>query len=159
MNSVMTLPSPASLRGPAQCTPPHAPTEPSIGAFGALLCAFRPTGGTARGDDLSRLLDDCHCRDSVSLATLLASGAIFGFAWHNTVWIPMFQFDLRDLSIRSSPRQVRAELTHELDGWGLASWFGQPNCWLSGRRPVDVLESDRSGVLGAARADRFIAVG
>lgn len=132
---------------------------PSDRQFVAVRAAYRATGGTARGLDLARLLAYRRLGDFASLARLIVSGEIFSFEWHDTFWVPMFQFELRDLSIKQGPRQVRAELASELDGWTLAVWFVQPSSWLNGRRPVDLLESNLPAVLDAARGDRFIATG
>ncbi len=71
----------------------------------------------------------------------------------------MFQFELRDLSVKPGPRRVLAELKPVFDDWGLAVWFVQPNSWLQTMRPLDLLDSDLTGVLEAARTDRFIAAG
>ena len=71
----------------------------------------------------------------------------------------MFQFDLRDLSTKHGPRQVLNELGTAFDGWELAVWFVQPNSWLNDRSPVDLLNTQLSAVLEAARADRFIVTG
>jgi len=133
--------------------------KPSSQGFGALLAAYRSTGGTARGDDLARLLEDHFLGDFVSLAKLIASDKVFGFTWRDTFWIPMFQFDLVDLSVKGAARQVLAELGGDFDGWARAAWFVAPNPWLNGRRPVDLLKSNLLGVLDAARADRFVASG
>jgi len=132
---------------------------PSSRGFAALLATFRTTGGTAKGDDLARLLEDHGIGDFIGLARLIAAGDMFGFEWRGTLWIPMFQFELRDLSIKPAPRAVLAELGAEFDGWARAAWFAQPNCWLHDRAPVDMLDTDLAEVLGAARTDRFIAVG
>lgn len=127
--------------------------------FNALRHAFRPSGGIARGDDLARLLEDHRCGDFISLARFIAQHEIFAFQWRDSFWIPMFQFDLKDLSIREGPHRVLAELESVFDGWALAMWFAQRNWWLHEHRPVDLLESDLDSVLQAARADRFIANG
>ena len=71
----------------------------------------------------------------------------------------MFQFELRDLSVKQGPRKVLAELSPVLDGWALAAWFARPNSWLNDRSPVDTLDSNLAAVLAAARADRFVASG
>lgn len=133
--------------------------RPSSTKFAALLTAFRATGGTARGDDLARLLEDRQCGDIVSLAKLLVAGEVFGFEWREALWIPMFQFELRDLSLKPGPKQVLAELAGSCDGWTIAAWFVRANCGLAERRPVDLLDSDLPAVLDAARAARFIAAG
>lgn len=131
--------------------------RPSSAGFAALLSAYRSSGGTARGDDLARLLADHHRGDYVSLARLIVAGDVFGFEWRQTLWIPMFQFDARDLAIKQGARQVLAELTADFDGWALAAWFANGNTWLGGHRPVDLLDRDLPAVLDAARADRFVA--
>ena len=132
---------------------------PSSCGFAALLAAFHATGGTAKGDDLARLMADHGTGDFVGLARLIAAGDVFGFEWRGTLWIPMFQFEPRDLSINPASRAVLAELGSAFDGWARAAWFAQPNCWLQHRTPVDLLGTELSEVLGAARTDRFIAVG
>lgn len=133
-----------------------APTSPK---FAALLLAYRATGGTARGDDVARLLEDHGLNNFIGLARLMACNAVFGFEWRNTIWIPMFQFDLRDLSVRPATRMILTELGAGFDGWKRAAWFARPNTRLDDRPPVDVLGSELPQVLSAARADRFIAAG
>ena len=127
--------------------------------FFAVQEALRGKGGLARADDLARLLEDCRHVDFVGLAKLMMSGAIFSFEWGGAHWIPMFQFNLADLSVKPAAQSVLTELNMTFDGWALAEWFTQPNDWLAGRLPVDVIDSDLPVVLDAARADRFIANG
>ena len=132
---------------------------PTRRGFSALLAAFRTTGGTARGDDVARLLEDHGLGDFIGLAKLIANGVVFGFEWRHELWIPMFQFELRDLSVKPATRQVLAELGSGFDGWSRAVWFARPNSWLNFQSPVDLLATRLPDVLEAARADRFIAVG
>jgi hypothetical protein len=131
--------------------------RPNDRDFIAMHAAYRATGGIARGGDLARLLKARERGDFVSLAKLLVSGKLLGFCWHNSFWVPMFQFDLSDMSIRQEPQQVVVLLRTALDDWSLANWFAQSNSWLNNRRPVDLLESNLPAVLNAARADRFVA--
>lgn len=133
--------------------------SPTAGGFAALLAAYRSTGGTARGDDVARLLDDHRLGNFDSLARLIATSDVFGFEWLSTLWIPMFQFELRDLSIKPGAQLVMAELGASFDGWARAAWFALPNSWLGDRRPVDLMDTDLNEVLGVARIDRFIAEG
>lgn len=145
-------------------TDDRAPSElieelPSRRGFAGLLAAYRDSGGTARGDDVARLLEDHGLGDFIGLARLIATDEVFGFEWRRTLWIPMFQFDLHDLSARPSARKVLAELGDGFDGWARAAWFAQPNSWLQLRKPVDLMDSELQDVLSAARADRFISVG
>lgn len=162
-----TAPREAVIRPRPSAPPPHArrlpggaPDDwPSKIEFDAVRAACRASGGIATGDDLARLLEDHRCGDFVSLARHIVCGDIFGFEWQGTFWVPMFQFDLRDLSFKESPRRVRAELSEGFDGWALADWFAQPNTWLGDRPPVDLLDTHLAAVLEAARADRFIVAG
>ena len=141
--------------------PALARAEPCDRDFAALREAYRATGGIARGDDLARMLNDRHSGDFVSLAMLILAREVFAFQWQQTFWVPMFQFELRDLSVKSNANahQVLSELVDQFDGWALAVWFAQPNPWLHGARPVDLLNSNLAEVLEAARTDRFIAAG
>lgn len=125
---------------------------PSGAGFMALLEAFRATGGTVPGHIVARLLGEHRVGDAVSLARLVFTGEMFGFGWRGSLWVPMFQFDPGDLSVRPGPQQVRAELPQDWPGWALASWFAAPNAHLGGRRPTDSLESDLVGAVRAARA-------
>ena len=133
--------------------------RPTRRGFSALLAAFRATGGTARGDDVARLLEDHRLGDFIGLAKLIANGDVFGFEWRHELWIPMFQFELRDLSVKPATQQVLAELGSGFDGWSRAVWFARPNSCLNFQTPVDLLATRLADVLEAARTDRFIAVG
>ncbi|MEQ1685044.1 MAG: hypothetical protein ABL916_15460 [Burkholderiaceae bacterium] len=126
-----------------------------------LRTAYRASGGIARGDDLARFLNEHHSGDFVSLAMSILEGELFAFQWQQAFWVPMFQFDLRDLWVKPNPnaRRVLTELAGEFDGWALALWFAQPNDLLHGARPVDLLDASLPDVLQAARTDRFIAAG
>ena len=133
--------------------------HPCASDFEALRAAYRATGGLADGDDFARLLEDRQCGDCVSLARLIASRAVFGFPWHGRFWIPMCQFDRRDLSVRTSTRRIVEELMPPYDGWEMAAWFVQPNAWLNGSSPLDGIDSDAGQVLKAASVERFVATG
>lgn len=132
---------------------------PTRRGFAALRAAFRATGGTARGDDVARLLEGHGLGDFIGLARLIANRAVFGFDWCSVMWIPMFQFELRDLSVKPATQQVLAEWGAGFDGWSCATWFARPNPCLNFRIPVDLLATDLAEVLQAARTDRFIAIG
>lgn len=130
---------------------------PSSAGFVALLAAYRATGGAVRGCGLDRLLGE-HTRGNFgSLAGLIASGDVFGFEWRGALWIPMFQFDLTNLSIRRAPQRARAELPVAFDGWAQAAWFARRNVWLYDRRPADLADAELAALQDAARADRFMA--
>ena len=133
--------------------------SPSGVGLAALMATYRATGGVARGDDLARLLEDRGLGDFVDLARLIASNEVFGFKWRDTLWIPMFQVELRDLSIKPATQLVLMQLGSRFDGWARAAWFAQPNSWLNDRRPVDSLDSHLADVLRAASIARLITGG
>lgn len=124
-----------------------------------LLVVFRATGGLVRGDELAMMLQQLRMGDVASLGRAMASAEICSFEWRSAFWIPMFQFDLDNLSFKAGPRQIMRELQGVFDGWLLTVWFAQPNSWLEGHKPVDVLASNLPAVIEAARADRFVALG
>ena len=133
---------------------------PNERLFIALCDAYSDWGSIAWGEDLSRLMEDFSPELSgTKLACLLAADEIFHLQWRGSVWIPMAQFHLDDLSIDLGVQSVRRELGDHLDGWEMASWFVCGNDLLEGRRPLDVLARELPNVLQAARADRFAAVG
>ncbi len=132
---------------------------PNSAGVATLLVAFRKTGGVVRGDELALMLEDLKMGDVASLGRAMATGEICSFQWRSAFWIPMFQFDLDNLAFKRGPRKVLRELHGVFDDWMLAAWFAQPNCWLNGRKPVDLLASNLPAVHEAARADRYVAVG
>ena len=128
-------------------------------SFDAMIGAYQTSGGTSRVDDFALLLEQRQRGNFVSVAKRIVSRDIFSFEWQDDFWIPMFQFNPEDMSIKQEARRVVHELACVLDNWTLALWFTQSNAWLKGRRPVDMIDRNFSEVLGAARADRFVATG
>ena len=139
--------------------PEEISSVPSSRGFKALLSAFQATGGAARGDELAGLMADRQLGTLASLARNIVSGEVLSFQWRHSFWVPMFQFELDDLSLKKGPRKVLAELVKVLEPWAIAAWFAQPNSWLKYQRPIDLLDSNLSAVFAAARADRFVANG
>ncbi len=133
---------------------------PNERLFTALCEAYAKTGGVACGDDLAALMADYGpAATNHRLARLIADEDLFYFQWRGSKWIPMMQLHLDDLSINRSIRQTRRELGADRDGWEAACWFVCPNDWLSGQRPVDLVDRDVHAVVQAARTDRFVARG
>ena len=131
---------------------PGNDNAPSGIGFIALLEAFRPTGGTAPGEIVDQLLNEHQVGFAVSLAGLIHTGQVFGFEWRTNLWIPMFQFDADNLTLKEGPQRVRSELPPLWSGWMQASWFATPNARLDGRSPVDILDSDIDAVLWATQS-------
>ena len=125
---------------------------PSGRGFIALLEAFRATGGTVPGEIVGRLLEEHEVGNAISLAKLIYTGQVFGFEWRASLWIPMFQFDADDLSLKAGAQRVRAELPSLWSGWTLASWFAGPNARLDGRSPADMLDLHLDAVMRTARS-------
>ena len=127
--------------------------------FIALLDAFRPSGGLARTQEALELFTR-HCGpDMATVARWMVAREVVCLDWSAQSWMPMFQFDLVNMVPLPQLAPVLAELNPVYSPWALAAWFAQPNPWLDGERPADVLVSNYAGVLDAARADRFVALG
>jgi hypothetical protein len=164
----MSLQTPP-FAGPARSTDavfaPAAPRQPSSHttardrAFVAMQRGLRASGGLARTDEVSRRLHAAAQRGEASLTELIVSGVVFSFYWHNSGWVPLFQFRPAVAAGPVGLSHVLAALAPLYDGWSLALWFSQPNTSLQMRRPADVLAGDGAAVLQAARCDRYVAVG
>jgi hypothetical protein len=76
-----------------------------------------------------------------------------------TVRSPALWCDVDDPSFARPVQDVRDELGKCFDHSELAAWLSSPNVWLQGRVPVDLLISEASVVLAAARTDRFVVEG
>lgn len=129
--------------------------SPSSSGFLAILAAFASTGGTSRGDTLASVLKQHRAKENASLARLMVSGRVFCFPWRSSLWVPMFQFDLRDLSLKEEPRLVRNVLEPRLKEWELAAWFARPHFLLQGQRPVLLLDTQLDAVLNAAQHGKY----
>jgi len=132
----------------------HIGEAPNAEGFVAMLGDFRRSGGIERAADVAWLLDEQPGAVHGRLTSLLGSGVIFGFTWRDTLWVPMFQFDPRDMSVRTRAQQVRLALGAEFDPWSLSTWFAQSNEHLTYQRPVDLIDMNLPAVLHAAHADR-----
>jgi Protein of unknown function (DUF2384) len=121
-----------------------------------MLRVFRRSGGIAREEDLF----ERRAHGAVPIRARANDAATFiCFEWDGKLWLPWFQFDRETLDLLPGPASVINELAPVFDGWEMASWFAQPNLWLGNARPIDLLDASLSPVLGAARADRFVAGG
>lgn len=73
--------------------------------------------------------------------------------------LPTFQLDLATTTLKPSMEGVFSALHGVFDEAELALWFAPSNHWLQGDRPSMVMHMNPSGVLQAARADRYVAMG
>jgi len=127
--------------------------------FSAMAEAYGRTGGLVPGDDLAGRLRRCCNQPLSQLARWLVAREVIGFEWRGQTLLPLFQFDVETFQPRPDVAAVLRELTCVFDDWELAWWFANPNAWLKGQAPVDVLGVDPRAVVEAARADRYVAVG
>lgn len=74
--------------------------------------------------------------------------------WRSCLLIPVFQFT-PDMKIRSLVSTAIVGLESAFDDWEIAAWFAQPNAWLQGDRPLDLVGIDETAIVDAARVDRF----
>ena len=130
----------------------HPDIEEMIGIYSV-------SGGTTTADDFALLLEERNKGNFVSLLQHIAMRDIVSYEWRSHCWIPLFQFDICNMSIKQEVRRVSQVLCPVFDNAMLAMWFTEPNAWLKGRRPVDWIDSHFSDVLYAARAHRFVAAG
>jgi hypothetical protein len=124
-----------------------------------MVQAYRRTGGLVSSDEVVPLLRRRIAQPISLLARWIVDRSVVSFVWQSQTLLPLFQFDLSDMSLRSGAAEVVAELTGAFDDWDLATWFARPNSWLRDAAPVDVIDADQPAVLQAARADRYIARG
>jgi hypothetical protein len=151
--------APRELRSDFRASASHWPAANEESRRAAMLQVYDRTGGLARSDEVLFMLRRRTSQPLSMLARWIVDQRVVSFEWQAHRFLPMFQFDLADMSIHSGATAVLAELAGILDDWELAAWFAEPSAWLQGRVPVDLLESDMQAVVGAARADRFVARG
>jgi hypothetical protein len=125
----------------------------------ALERAFRWSGGMVSADELARLLRGRVEQPLSTVARWIVAREVVNVEWRSQTMLPLFQFDLRDATLRVPVAAVVRELAVVFDDWDLVCWFAEPNAWLGGALPARLVEAHASAVLAAARADRFIARG
>jgi hypothetical protein len=124
-----------------------------------MLRTYERTGGLAGGDEVTLLLRKRTTQPISLLARWIATQRVVSFTWKAQFMLPLFQFELAEMSVRVPVSAVLDELAGVFDDGELATWFALPNAWLQGAAPVDALDVDRAAVLNAARADRYVARG
>lgn len=110
-------------------------------AFIGLLDAYRPHGGLSRMSGIP-IGQRYRCEGEDRLVSeLVQEGELFGFCWHDSYWIPLFQLDVGSGAVETKARMVASTLGADLDGWALAIWFVMPNKWLQCHSPIECLGS------------------
>ena len=123
------------------------------------LAVFRLHGGVAHADQVVEHLRKKCSQPMSRLARWIAGREVLIVKSNGEIWLPLFQFDLDIGTIRTEASLAFATLAPAFDPWEMATWFVEPNSWLGGDAPICVFFHDVPGVLQAARADRFVAVG
>lgn len=141
--------------------PPMPTARPTLADLGylAMVQQYRASGGLATGNEVVGLMRGVFDQPVSVLARWIVQREVVCFAWKSEHLLPMFQFELRSMSLLPHLQAILSELVPVFDEWELALWLAQPNSWLQGAAPMDLIGPDSSAVLGAARADRFIANG
>lgn len=156
---VCTDPSLRTVTTAVDCLPGPCDRALQDHQFALMKRAYAGSGGLATGDEVAGLMRT-HADQPISrLARWIVTRSVLSFVWRSQTWLPLFQFDRSDISLRPGTLAVVRELACVFDEWELAIWFCSPNAWLQNAAPADVVECDVSGVLHAARADRFVAAG
>ena len=132
---------------------------PNQDNFAALASAYRSSGGIFRAEDLVRLEALGDGKAQAELIGSITSGQILSFQWRQSYWVPIFQFEIGGTVQKDCARQVILEFADTFDDWEKVVWFVQPNVWLDGARPLELMERRLPDVMHAARADRFVAAG
>jgi len=137
----------------------HVAVDSRDVVFVSMLPAFRATGGLATGDELGVKLDRLQHAGMSNLARKVAGGELICFDWHNSLWLPMFQFNPQTLEMDAMVHQIFCEISGIMDGWEITQWFARPHAALGGAMPVERLNGSVEALLNAARSDRLIARG
>lgn len=125
--------------------------------FVSLLNAYRASGGLARANEVAAQFQRRSNQGIPVLGGWLIRRHAIAFEWHSKLWMPLFQFNPSDMTLRAGLADILAELVVVYNDWEVANWFAQPNPWLSEGLPADVLAVAAPQVLWAARAERSAA--
>ena len=127
--------------------------------FAAMSQCYRDIGGLLPCNEVARLVGRHASQPTSRVAHWIVDRSVVSLSWRTQIWLPLFQFESCDMSLRVDAERVVHELAPVFDDWDLAVWFANPNGWLDDARPLEVLAYDLAAVLDAARADRFVAKG
>ena len=132
---------------------------PRLMQLSRIQSGLHSTGGLLREDAVADALF-CSASDAHWLLNRWIPGRrVLALTWLGRRLLPAFQFDFGAASVRTPTSQVLSEFETVFDDWECAQWFATSNLWLGGRPPAEMVLDDPLAVLGAARADRYIAIG
>ena len=152
-------PAACQMRIGGLCAGEHFRKVPRERGLTELRSAFQRCGGLASGDELAGLVRP-HWDQAVStVARWIVTRSVLAVSWQAQTLLPLFQFEAPTMLLRGCMPAVLAELAPVYDEWDLALWFAEPNTWLDGAVPAELVARRPAAVLEAARADRFVARG
>src|SRR5258706_228067 len=82
---------------------------------------FSRTGGIACGDEVASMLRKRSDQPISTLARWIVGRTVVSFEWQSRLLLPLFQFDLSDMSPRLGVVDVIRELSDAFDDWEFAS--------------------------------------
>ncbi len=147
----------------AAATRTHWPCSDRANRAATLYNMLEPLGGAV---DDSRILEALRssCSQPLSvLARWIVDRRVLHLPWGSATFFPCFQFasdgQLSTYAPIPGVRRALVELDGVFDEMEIVEWFARPNDWLGWRAPATVVTADADWVVGAARADRYIASG
>jgi hypothetical protein len=134
-------------------TPPSAAEVAHLRRNAEARTAFLAEFGTLRSGEVAELAGSDAANRAALANRWKAGGRIFAVETGGQTLFPAFQFSDDDGQPRPVIAEILAVLQPRLSGWQTALWFTGRNGWLGAKRPVDVLASDPSTVVEAARQE------
>jgi hypothetical protein len=110
-------------------------------------------------DELVKSMRTCRLRAVSTIERWVDERLAIHLVWRGNTYFPSFQFADNPMSIRQPVADALHALRGAFDDWELALWFASANSWLGNASPLDAIDLDAAGVVHAAWADRFIALG
>jgi hypothetical protein len=118
--------------------------------------AFRAAGGVVNGDQLAYLLRQRIEQPISAVARWIIGREVVSYEWCSQTMLPLFQFELPRVVLRSAVADVVHELRNVYTDRALAMWFVKSNSRLDGGTPIAIIETNPRAVLEAACADRVV---
>lgn len=134
-------------------TPPSAAEVAHLRRNAEARTAFLAEFGTLTSAEVAQLAGSNAANRAALANRWKAEGRIFAVETGGQTLFPAFQFSDDNGQPRPIIAEILAVLQPRLSGWQTALWFTGRNGWLGAKRPVDVLASDPSTVVEAARQE------
>ena len=155
----------------ADCYPQQRWREPEVAAppsdllrhadplLARMCAAYRRHGGLVLAEEAWATGTRGAAPGIAHLARCIVERRVVHFYGNGGSWLPLFQFNRSDMTVKPALQSVLSELDSAYDRWEVAQWFVSPHCELAQRMPVEVFATDPLAVAQAARLDRYVANG